>query len=268
MAATYTIDNVRSILGLTRSAVMSLIRHGFIAPSRGPRRSYLFTFQDLVVLRMAKALQDARLPPRRISASMRRLREQLPQEAPLQGLRIAAVGGDIVVVEPSGQWRADDGQLLLAFDIGQNGTVSLIAPVENIDWFSRAFTMEETAPDDAMESYRKAIGEDACASRAYANLGRLLHESGRIAEAEAIYVTGVAACPADPLLYFNFAVLREDQDRTGDAINLYMQALEQDPTMSDAHFNLGLLYETLRQQREAVRHFSAYRKLTAIPPER
>ena len=73
------------------------------------------------------------------------------------------------------------------------------------------------------------------------------------------------ACPNDPILLFNFALLKEDQEQWEDAIDLYHRALDADPAMGDAHYNLGILYHSLKRQRDAVRHFSAYRKLSAGP---
>ena len=59
------------MLGLSRGVVAGLIAAGFVTPSRGPRNEYRFTFQDLVLLRTALALQAARIPPRRILRSLR-----------------------------------------------------------------------------------------------------------------------------------------------------------------------------------------------------
>src|SRR5688572_4573011 len=117
MAASYTLAQVERVLGLPASTVRRFIRDGFVSPARGARREYRFGFRDLVVLRMAKALADARLSSRRIGQSLRHLRRQLPDALPLTGLRITAVGSDVVVVERDSQWRADDGQYLLAFEV-------------------------------------------------------------------------------------------------------------------------------------------------------
>jgi tetratricopeptide (TPR) repeat protein len=174
------------------------------------------------------------------------------------------------------QWRADDGQYLLAFDVAERqGAVAFTeapgdgpppAPAE--DWFARGLNLEDTDVAQAMGAYEQAVGADACQSGAYANWGRLLHQAGRLADAETVYRRGAQACPADAVLLFNFGVLREDQQRWDDAIALYLQALTHDPTMSDAHYNLALLYRSLRRPRDAVRHFSAYRRLTAEPDTR
>jgi tetratricopeptide (TPR) repeat protein len=267
MTQVYKLQDVHRIVGVTRSTVRLVIKNGFVAPTRGPRQSYLFTFRDLIVFRMAKALADARLSPRRISTSLGRLRRKLPIELPLSGLRIAAVGRDVVVIEPKSQWRVDDGQLLLAFDVtAETGELTFATPAPLEDWFSRAYNIEDSSPEEAIAGYRNAIRDNPCASGAFANLGRLLHEGGKLDEAEAVYVQGQQSCPPDATLLFNFALLREDQKQWDDAVELYMKAIAEDPGMSVAHFNLGLLYESLEKDREAVRHFSAYRKLTSSSP--
>lgn len=269
----YSIRQVGQIVGIPPSTVRRLIHAGFVRPARGKRREYRFDFRDLIALRMAKALADAKLSSRRISASLKRLREQLPEAPPLTGLRVVAIGNDVVVMDGATQWRADDGQYLLAFDVSESdGAVAFTEPpghaaAQGQDWFTRALDLEETDVAQAMGAYEKAVGADSCQSGAYANWGRLLHAAGRLAEAEAVYRQGAAACPEDAMLLFNFGVLREDQKRSDDAIALYQQALAQDPAMGDAHYNLALLYQSLRRPRDAVRHFNAYRKLTAQQPD-
>jgi tetratricopeptide (TPR) repeat protein len=267
MGATYTIREAGNIAGISVSAIRRCIGNGFLSPARGKRREYQFNFSDLVVLRMAKGLADASLSPKRIATSLKRLREQLPETLPLAGLRIVAIGGDVVVSEGPSQWRIKDGQYLLTFEVTDSrGDLSFTPPPAQAglaNWFAHAFSIEDADPMSSMESYQKAIEEDPCLVGAYANLGRLLHQAGRIAEAETVYLAGESACDADPILLFNFAVLREDQGEAQDAIRLYSEALTVDPRMADAHCNLGLLYMSIGRERDAVRHLSAYRKLGA-----
>jgi tetratricopeptide (TPR) repeat protein len=264
----YSVRQVRDIVGLSVPMLRRLVDAGFVTPARGKRREYRFGFQDLVVLRMAKALTDAQIPPRRISASLKRLRKQLPAEAPMTGLRIAALGNTVVVSDGAARWRADDGQYLLAFEIaGARGEITFVEPqpqpTSDIAWLEHALQIEAMDAAGAIAAYEKAVREDACRPGAYTNWGRLLHEAGRYDDAEAVYAKGISACPDDALLLFNFAVLREDQGRNDDAIAFYKRALAKDPRLYDAHYNLGLLYRSLDRAREAVRHLNAYRKLRA-----
>src|SRR5438552_19167959 len=114
---TYTLSGIQSMLGLSRAVITSLIAAGFVTPSRGKRREYRFSFQDVVLLRTAYSLQAAQIPPRRILRSLQRLKATLPSELPLTGLRIAAVGNDIAVREGGMQWDAESGQLLIDFEV-------------------------------------------------------------------------------------------------------------------------------------------------------
>jgi len=109
----YGVRDVERLLHLPRSTLRGLIRAGFVSPARGPRRSWLFSFQDLIVLRAAQALATAKVPPKRITRSLKELRRHLPDAMPLSGLAITAVGDRVVVKEGGGRWQADSGQYLL-----------------------------------------------------------------------------------------------------------------------------------------------------------
>src|SRR2546426_10289538 len=64
----YSSQDVARLLGLTVAQVRAFARDGFLtpAPGRGAQRKLQFSFQDLVILRTAKALVAARIPARRI----------------------------------------------------------------------------------------------------------------------------------------------------------------------------------------------------------
>ena len=91
----------------------------------------------------------------------------------------------------------------------------------------------------------------------------LLHESGKLKEAEAAYRDALEAFGPDPLLFYNLAVLLEDLGRKAEAAETYQAALQGDPGMADCHYNLALLCEQLRRPHEAIRHMAQYRRLVA-----
>jgi len=129
-------------------------------------------------------------------------------------------------------------------------------------WFEQGQALEAVDAAKALEAYRRAIANDAHDLRAYVNLGRLLHERGRMNDAEAVYRDAIAKCEADGTLLFNLGVLLEDLGRAKEAANAYRAALNAEPTLADAHFNLARLCEAQGLRREALRHWSALRKLT------
>ena len=264
----YSLRDVGRMLGLSRSIIRGLIAGGFVSPLRGPRREYRFSFQDLVVLRTARALVQAKVPTTRILRSLQRLRKELPSALPLSGLRLEAVGDAIVVREGSVQWQPDDGQYLLRFHVdspAQDLAVLDIPAPPTVptgdELFERAMTLEESRPGEACAVYLQAIATEPGHAAAYTNLGRLLHERQRFADAEATYREGLGRCGADETLCFNLAILLEDTKRPREAAQMYRAALDKNPRLADAHYNLALLCEAAGQQQEAIRHLSAYRRL-------
>ncbi|HEY8539083.1 MAG TPA: tetratricopeptide repeat protein [Steroidobacteraceae bacterium] len=267
---TYTVRDVERVLRLPESTIRGLIKAGFVAPARGPRREYRFTFQDLIVLRAARALIEANVPRRRINRALKDLRQHLPETMPLSGLSISAIGDRIVVRDGHAHWQVDDGQYLLGLDVSmEGGTLRVIDRIEQPaprsqpqeDWFAKAVELETTDPAAALKAYARAVEIDGSDGAAWTNWGRLLHEQGQMREAERIYRKGLAQCEPDALLHFNLAVLLDDLGRVPEAIEHYQHAIELDPNLADAHFNIARLYESLGKEQHAIRHLGQYRKL-------
>lgn len=269
LEAPFTVKRAQEMIGLSRTAIAGLIEAGFVSPVRGPRNEHRFSFQDLMLLRTAFALQQARIPPRKILRSLAKLKASLPDELPLTGMRITAVGADVAVRDRSGQWQAESGQLLMDFEVSAvAGRVSIIhAAAERgkspsvADWFRHGEELEATDPLAAEAAYRRAIELEPSRPGAYLNLGAMLCEAGRCAEAVALYGAAVACVGSEPLIHFNHAIALEDQKRFDDAVHAYQQALSLDEDFEDAHYNLGILREKMGDGQGALRHFSAYRRL-------
>ena len=113
----------------------------------------------------------------------------------------------------------------------------------------------------AVQAYQRAILADPKRLDARINLGRLLHESGRLSEAVDTYLAALRVCGADALLLYNLAVLLDEVERKPEAVRAYEAALKLDPQLADGHYNLALLYEELGQPKQAIRHMSQYRRL-------
>jgi len=264
----YGAREVQRLLRLPRSTIRALIDAGFVSPARGPRNAWLFSFQDLIVLRTAQALVAAKVPRKRITRSVKELRRHLPESMPLSGLSICAVADRVVVKEGSHRWQAESGQYLLAFEGDPaTGSLSVIdrkdaAPLATADdWLERGLALEEEDAEAAMQAYQHAVAADPKLLDAHVNLGWLLHEAGRLVEAERAYRDAIAACGDEPLLLYNFGVLLEDMDRKHDAMQAYETALQANPALADCHYNLALLCEALDKPREAIRHMAQYRRL-------
>ena len=156
----YTTRDVASLLGLPEHRIRAYARSGFISPARGPRNEYLFTFQDLVLLRAAAELSRANVPARRIGKALARLKVQLPQGRSLSEVRIHA-SGDEVVVRESGEppWNPRSGQFHIEFDVAE--LAARVAPLARgaaeraradeeertaTEWFELGVELEAVAP--------------------------------------------------------------------------------------------------------------------------
>ena len=286
-AATCTIRALQDMLGLSRGVISGLVASGFVTPERGARNEYRFTFQDVVLLRTAVELQAAKIPARKILSALKKLRASLPDEVPLTGLRISAVGNDVTVRDGRSQWHADSGQLVMDFEVAADrGTVALFkrptavpvapppdekkerarpfaAPLRDdaTAVFSRGEALEASDPAAAEAAYRKVLAIDPDHADAYLNLGALLCEGRRCREAVELYDLALRRHPAEALLHFNRAIALEDQGRNAEALASYHESLRLEPDLADAHYNAARLHEQLGDARQAVRHFSAYRRL-------
>jgi tetratricopeptide (TPR) repeat protein len=187
---------------------------------------------------------------------------------PLSGLSVSAVGAQVVIREGAARRQVDSGQYLLAFEGDPaDGSLSVIesatraahAPRE--DGFARAAALERRDPEAAIAAYDEVIAAAPERLDARINLGRLLHEAGRTAQAERVYREAMARCGRDPLLLYNLGVLLGDLGRTREAIETYEAALRADPAMADGHYNVALLCQKLGRAKDALRHMAQYRRL-------
>lgn len=250
--------------------VRAMIRAKYVSPSRGPRRSLQFSFQDLVLLRAARNLLAARLSARRVGTALRALRAQLPDAIPARGLSLTAAGDRILVHELGEKRDALSGQLLLALEVRVDGEAIQLVDASNPDarsdartdecirHFEAALALEETDVAAAVDAYRVCVAQHAHPG-ALANLGRLLHLGGRITEAVQLYR---GAADPDASVLYNLGVALEDLGKTKEAVAAYSQAIELDEEFSDAHHNIARLHQEAGDQRRALRHWNAYRRLT------
>jgi tetratricopeptide (TPR) repeat protein len=269
----YSLRSLQSLLGVSRRVLSGLIDAGFVQPSRGRRNELRFTFQDVVVLRTAFQLQSAKIASRKILRALTKLKADLPEELPLSGIRVTAVGDTVAVKTGHAQWDATSGQLLLDFEVAPiRGDVAFLdtAPrdvksreQQADEWFALAEQLTDTDAVGAEHAYRKTL---ELAPRphyhAYTNLGVLLCEAEtRCDEALSVFDTALALFPDDALLQFNRAVVLEELERYEAAVAAYERCIELAPTHADAHFNVARLSEIRGDKQGVLRHLNAYRRL-------
>ncbi|MGO4396602.1 tetratricopeptide repeat protein [Variovorax sp. M-6] len=105
--------------------------------------------------------------------------------------------------------------------------------------FTRAECLEAVDVEEARRLYEEAIAVAPHYTNAYLNLGALLCDGGDCDKAVRVFSKGIEHRPDEPLLYFNRAVALEDLNRFEEALASYDLALQLDPNLADAHFNVG-----------------------------
>jgi tetratricopeptide (TPR) repeat protein len=219
---------------------------------------------------------------------------------PLTGLRITAIGADVVVRDRSGQLQADSGQLLMDFDVAPvAGAIAVMPDVaagggktavmpdlirhpgssDGRHWiagqarndkrddddaqalFERAQSLEDTDPAAAEAAYLQALALDPTLEGAYLNLGVLWADAGRFSELVRLSDAALQHCSECALIHFNRGVALDHLELLDEAAASYERSLALDPTLADAHFNLAQLHQQAGDERGALRHYSAYRRL-------
>jgi tetratricopeptide (TPR) repeat protein len=265
----YSSRDVAAMLRLSVRQVRSYA--GFLSAGRGSRGEYRFSFQDLVLLRTAKELIDSRVPASRVRRALSKLKRQLPTGRPLSAMRLSAHGKGVLVRDGEALWNADSGQVCFEFvETKEEGrrfvprtapAKPAVDPLDAEEWHALGSDLEQEAPEKAREAYERALELDPHHTDAHVNLGRLRHEDGDLAAAEAHYRAALEEEPGYPVAAFNLGVALEDLGRFAEAAAAYLVALRADPAAADVHYRLAEVYEKLGKKSAAIRHLSAYRRL-------
>ncbi len=272
----YTTREAAQLAALAPERVRAFARAGLLDAQRDERSQYRYSFRDIVLLRAARELEQAQVPVRRIHGALRALRQRLPSRQPLTGVRITAEGDQVLVREQGQLWQPETGQTTFDFSINELAADAAPLVIANADaaeediattaddWFVLGLDLESVGEDDrAIVAYAQAVTLDPGHAEANINLGRLLHDTGDLRDAEQCYRRALATRPDHPTARFNLGVALEDQGRNEEAISAYQAALELDPEHADAHYNLSRLFELAGNRLIAFRHLRRYRDLTS-----
>jgi uncharacterized protein YecE (DUF72 family) len=210
----FSTREVARLLGLSETQVRSQARAGFLSPERGPRNGYRFSFQDLVLLRTARELAQARVRPRRIRRVLCGLARQLPRGRSLSEIRITPDGQGVLVRDDGNAWNPESGQMHIDFSapaLPASPAEKAWSAVPGTDpegfdaWelFDLALELEAADPAAAFQAYARALAADPTLTDAHVNLGRLLQLAGRTEDAIGHYLASLRAGSTDPTAAFN-----------------------------------------------------------------
>ena len=269
----YSTQEVADLIGMPASRIRHYVRRRLVTPLRGLKGEYRFAFRDMVLLRTAKGLLNAKVSPRSLYRVLLKLRKELQEqgeEAPsLASVRIFADGGDLLMREGQQVWDIETGQGQLDFAAQKlaDNVASLmegafkegreIEELTGDEWYNLGLDLEEVDIGKAPEAYRRALLADPKHADARVNLGRLHQLQGDFKRAKKNYELALEAVHDHQLAHFNLGTIFDELDQWEPAAAHYRQA----PNVPDAHFNLARICERAGDQVSALRHLRQHRQL-------
>lgn len=105
---------------------------------------------------------------------------------------------------------------------------------------------------EAEQTYKRAARQDPEDARAFAGLGNVYLDQGRLAEAVEQYQQAVKLSPdyVDAYMPLGYALVR--MNRLADAIDVYNQVIKIEPDNPEPHNNLGYIYNHTEKFSEAI----------------
>jgi tetratricopeptide (TPR) repeat protein len=267
----YSTAEVSELVKLPAEVIRDYARSGLLDPQHQKGHHYHFSFQDIILLRTAKELNDSGVNKSHLGKVLLKLKEELPSHKSLTSLAIRSEGGQILIRDNKELYNPESGQVLFDFSVSEiAGEVALLSKkafheaesgdhmVCSDDWFDLGVDLEAVSPADAPAAYLKAIELDPGHSDAYTNLGRLAQEDSEYETAEKYYRTAISLEPQNVLAAFNLGTLMEDVGNIDAAIEAYLLA----EPFADSHFNLARLYELKGNHALAASHLRTYKTMT------
>jgi tetratricopeptide (TPR) repeat protein len=231
--------DLKRVFSLSPLLLRALVEEGHIHPVAIDGASS-YSFQDLLILRTASTLRQARVPAHKIRAALRHLR-QVAKDTDLPALTQGPGGRGIAVSAGARLWSYESGQYALPLESGSfAGTMDQVrlspgarpTPYAAAVHFERALTLEHEDSDTARVAYAACLAQDPLHLEARINLGRLLHRAGELTQATDVYRD---ASEPSALLLLHFAALLEEQNRFGEALEKYRRAVTMDPQLAEGY---------------------------------
>jgi choline-sulfatase len=130
-------------------------------------------------------------------------------------------------------------------------------------WYQKGWISVTSDPDGAMVDFQKTLEIQPGFAMAHRDLGIILLQKGRYAEA-AIHLEQAATLGlAHPRLYNFLGIAYSRTGRYRDAVKVYTKALDQEPNFAEAHLNLSYVYEKLNRTQAARAQYETACKLQA-----
>ncbi len=269
---TYTLRQVSRLFDLPEQRLRYWSQTGFVRPSAREADRVVYSFRDLIAIKVAKDLLDAGLPLRRVRRSLDALRMGLPdQDASLSRLRIRCDQDRVVVEDRDRTFDANTGQLLLDFRVqnlsDQMAEVLALPWVHTsegppgrtaYEWYLQGCREDGSSPEHARRAYEHAVDLDPDLGPAWTNLGGLRAEAGELDGARDAFAEALRCDPDQPEAQSNLAELALRAGEPDIAIAGYRQVLRHHPEHDEAHYGLARALLAVGGKSQALAHLERF----------
>ncbi len=281
----YTAEQVSRIVEVPLAVVRAWVRRGLLQPARMAHRLAWFEFTDIVTARNLSRLTSAGVPASQIHRSLLQIASWLPDGPRVLG-RLEAWAAGLRLRLPDGTWVEPSGQRLMDFQDGRNtargggrnagrdaGARVVDFPAqtsswpgsEESAWFSRAVDAEEAGDlETATRLYEQALGSSP-EPEVFFNLGNVLYDLGREANAAERYLQAIEADHAFAEAWNNLGNSLVAIGRLDEGIRAYETALTLEPEYPEPHCNLATVMDRVGQPARALAHRAVCQKAFPSP---
>ncbi len=279
-ATRYSLAQVARILGVAPQRLAAWKRLGLLRAVLDAEES--LGVDGLARVRRLAALSNGRVNTRSIRRSVEAMQRRCGVLDPL-GDRMPLPQGARLIFRYNGSLLDPlTQQFGLDFDspvdnaqpalIRSEGTTASGASAQQVQQahqlFAEAVRLEERPETTgaAAELYREVLQLWPTHAPASINLGTILYNDGRYADAESCYRAAAEIDPDYALAFFNLGNVLDELQRLSEAVAAYTRAIQIVPDYADVHYNLALAYERLGERRRALRHWMQYIRLDPVGP--
>jgi len=265
----YTAAQVSRIVEEPLSVVRGWMRRGLLQPARVANRLAWFEFQDILLARNLGRLTASGVTTAQVRQSLSEIAQWVPDGEQIAG-RLEAYDRGLRIRLLDGGWAEPSGQRLMDFDAERDRGTPRVSVFPESDqshgrWFTEAVEAEERGDlRRAADAYTRAL-QAATDPETLFNLGNVLYEMGREADAAERYLQAIESDRGFAEAWNNLGNCLVAIGKHDEGIHAYQTALSIEPRYPDAHCNLAIIYARTGQHDKALPHRAEC--LRAFPSE-
>ena len=264
-ARLYPLEELARIVDVDPLLVRRWMRQGLLTPVKTLRRLAWFDFRQVAAARSLRELLDSGVSQRQLAENVKRIRSWLPEALPGMEVEVEEDGERFLVRFSDGSLAEPGGQLCLDFEKSPEAAPSdpRELPIQERsaeDWFGLGLEWDEEGRyEEALRAWHNVLRlEGGVSPEAAFNMGNALYRLGRKGEALQRFMQAVEQDGDYVQAWNNLGSVLDDLDREEDALEAYRAAVDADPGYADPYFNLAEILHRMGRTDEARPHWQSY----------